>query len=393
MHQAVGCLTARRLIPLITLVVKDYQVELDTPLTYERARHLQDTLTLARPYSGRQQIQSINLSAETGRGYYKWALSPFITRSAKLSTEIDELPKRQYRLTQITELLDNVGYLVQHHATFLQNKIFQTFLLKCLRKVKEDYASLEQYIDKVDSYLAHDEHMSRNLQAILCPLTRDLNRSLESFSLAANNIERIVSSPDFTEQQWQLLATNISAAAEQFTALFAEESGISALVDLPSTSKVVDAPIPIPERIADVQKVIALRKLAQRCYNALSYQSREGHKGLILRELLHLIEEKTNFSEGQIKHIIMELTRVTASYRETWLFQASYGQTRSARALIAAIKDPSLNNILPLASIIFEQEDINIMQVSDAHILERLKSLREGNLWQESSKTIKLISL
>ena len=88
----------------------------------------------------------------------------------------------------------------------------------------------------------------------------------------------------------------------------------------------------------------------------------------------------------------MELTRITASYRETWLFQAAYGQTRSAKALIAAIKDPTLNSVLPLASIIFAEPTTNFMKVSDEQILKRLKNLQEGNLGQESSNKMKLIS-
>ena len=392
-HQDVSRLTARRLVPLIALVVKDYQVELDTPLSTERAKISQRPANnTPNIWSGKQQIQAINTSAELGGGYYTWALSPFIIMSAEVAAALDELPKRQYRMTQMTELLDNVGDLVQHYRSFLQNKSFQTFLLKCLNKVKEEYADLDRHIEKVDECLAQDERMSRGLQSILRPMTRDLTNSLDGFMLATNNFERIVSLPDFTENERQLLATKLSTVSNQFSLLFAQDSGITSLIDMPAIALPSRVKTVIKPNFVEVRKVVALKKLVEHCYNALSYQSSEGHKGSILRELLNLIEEKPTFNEKEIKHVIMELARVTASYRETWIFQAAYGNTRSARALIAAIKDPILNEILPLASIIFGQSNMNMMEVSDAQILHRLKNLREGNHWQESSEKIKLLS-
>ena len=234
--------------------------------------------------------------------------------------------------------------------------------------------------------------MSRGLQSILRPMTRDLTNSLDGFMLATNNFERIVSLPDFTENERQLLATKLSTVSNQFSLLFAQDSGITSLIDMPAIALPSRVKTVIKPNFVEVRKVVALKKLVEHCYNALSYQSSEGHKGSILRELLNLIEEKPTFNEKEIKHVIMELARVTASYRETWIFQAAYGNTRSARALIAAIKDPILNEILPLASIIFGQSNMNMMEVSDAQILHRLKNLREGNHWQESSEKIKLLS-
>jgi hypothetical protein len=400
-HQEVGRLTGRRLVPLITLVINDYQVDLDTPIKHDRGGSSLKNQNPPPIYDGKQQVQAINQSADMQNTYYTWALSPFVTMSTKLAREIDTLPKRQYRLTQMTELLDSVSYLIKNYRNFLQNKIFQTFLLKCLNKAKEEFLALDQYIDTVDLYLAQDERMSRSLQATLRPMTKDLNTSLEAFSLAATNFEGIVNAPDFTDQLRPLLATKLTLISNQFSALFAEDSGITALIDAAPDANPVDrAPIEkeivasnmAPTGIVETRKVMALRKLVQRCYIALSYQSREGHKGLLLRELSNFIENRPNFTEGQIKHVVMELTRITASYRETWLFQAAYGQTRSARALIAAIKDPNLNSVLPLASIIFEQPNINIMQVKDAQILEQLKNLREGNRWEESSGKIEITS-
>lgn len=393
-HQEVGCLTAQRLVPLMTLVIEDYRIDVDTPYSQTRTHYAESHPTSPQCRRGKQQVHAINQSAETGRGYYQWVLSPFITKSPLVPSEIDELPKRQYRLTQITKLMDNVGDLLQHYRHFLHHAPFQTFLLKCLTHVKEEYTALEQHIEKVDQCLG-DEHINRNLQAILRPMIRDLNNSLRDFALATTSFETLVSAPDFTDQQRQLLASKLGSISEQFTTLFEEDSGVERLIALPTSSLPIQE-IPAPNVLTDrveARQVIALRKLVMRCYNALSHQSREGHKGDLIRELLTIIEGQPHFTEAQIKHLVMDLTRVTASYRETWIFQASYGQTRSARALISAMRDPSLNSILPLASILFEGSGMQFKQVSDAQILQRLKSLRGGHHWQESVEQIKLVTL
>ena len=393
-HEQVGQLTARRLVPLLMLVIKDFPIKVDSELTRQRAKRSQRSPTAKTIWAGEQQVQAINASANRGNEYYYWSLSPFIKMSPGVAAEVEDLPKRQYRITQMTELLDNVSFLVKYYRSFLQDNVFQSFLLKCLGKVKAEYTALDVYISKIERHIADDEVMTRSLRSILQDMTKDINTSLENFSLDTANFERLVSSPNFTEEQRQILATKLTSLSDQFSKLFGEESGIAQLVSTSAipqktSTTAVPALLSLPENV----EARALRKLTERCYIALSAQSREGHKGALLRELLVMIEEKPNFNEAQIKHIIMELTRITASYRETWLFQAAYGQTRSAKALITAIKDPSLNKALPLASIIFERADLNISQYSDAQILKRLKSLREDNRWQEASTNMHLIAI
>ncbi len=389
-HQEVSCLTARRLVPLLCLVLKDYRVDVDSAMIYGQEKHSEESQVTMKIWSGKQQLQAINKSAEKGTGYYHWSLSPFLHMSKEIAAEINELPKQQYRMTQMTELLDEISELIQNYRSFLQNKLFQMFLLKCLNKMKEEYAALDRHIDKVDSHLAHDERMSRNMQAILRPMTRDLSNSLNAFSLAMANVERVLSAPDFPDQQRRLLATKLHSIAAQFSSLFAEDSGITALIDTAPTTT-IEKKVVLPNSIVYAKKIIALKNMIQRCYDALSYQSRDGQKGSLLRELLTLIANKPHITDDQIKHIIMELTRITASYRETWVFHAAYGQTRSAQALIKAIKDPDLNSVLPLASIIFDKPTMNMKNISDEKILLHLKSLREYHLWQKSSSKLQLI--
>ncbi len=390
----VGRLTAGRLVPLITLVIEDYRVEVDTPVTYAYAKQSEESETAPPIHSGKQQVHHINASAALGEGYYQWILSPFLNSTGDTS-RLDELPKHQYRMTQITKLMDSVSELVQNYRSFLQHKSFQRFLLTCLNKVKEEYAKLDAHIDEADSLLAQDELMSRSLQAILRPMMSDLNRSLEAFGLATANFERVVSAPDFTDQQRQLLSTKLGSISDQFQSLFSEDSGVLDLMRVEDTEDPQAGAAPVvgeisPTTIVESRKVLALRKLVQSCYDALSYQSRHGHKGVLMCDLLTMIDRKPNFTEGQVKYILVELMRVTASYRDTWFFQADYARTRSTMALIKAIKDKQRYGILPLAGILFGNAATNMSRMSDTEIFEKLRALRETNHWQESCHAIQI---
>lgn len=392
-HQEVGVLTARRLIPLITLVVEDYRVNVDTPRSIMIAKRSESVPTAARCLSGLKQVKMINESAKMGEAYYTWVLSPFMHLGAWASQRIDELPKLQYRMTLMSLLMDNVCDLVNNYRSFLQHRRFQDFLLRCLGRVRLEYQSLEDKIDEVDGYMAQDEHMSRSLRDILLPMTKDMDKSLKAFAQATSNFERVISAPDFNEKQKSLVEEKITLIREQYYELFSEDCELNSLLE--SDAHLADQALQqlatVPS-IVEARKVLWLMKLVQRCYDALSFQSKHGHKGLLLRDLLTMIEAKPNFTDEQIALVVMELIRVTSSYRETVFFQAGYGQTSSAHALISAIKDPTFNGYLRLAAIVFNKSNINFMKLTSNQILQRLNVLREGNDWQQAESEIKLVS-
>jgi hypothetical protein len=145
--------------------------------------------------------------------------------------------------------------------------------------------------------------------------------------------------------------------------------------------------------IISVDRVIALHQLAHQCYDSLSSLSKQGHKGALLNNLLKKIDQhKPQFNEEQYKRAVLELVNITASYRPTYFFQAAYGQTRSAKVLINAIKNTRLNEVLPIASIIFNTPDIDYSKQSDETIVDLLQSLRRDKRWSESSHAIGALS-
>jgi len=388
-RQKVAVLTARRLMPLITLVLEDYRIEVDTEHSYSLAK--QSKGTGSELFSGKEQVKIINKMAEKGGDYYMWALSPFVKLSVDSARQLDMLPTHQYRMTQMTELLDSVSEIVQNYRSFLQSSLFQQFLLTCLNKVKEEYAELDRHIELVDNFLSKDESMSRSMQAILRPMMGELNSSLAAFDTATRNFEYVVGAPDFSDKQKQLLSAKIAGIHQQFTGLFKEDSGISTLGAeiLPDESSNTR---PAPAASVEARKVLALRKLVQGCLDSLSYLSRYGHKGDLLENLLAMIDRKPNFTDAQIKEVILELIHVSASYRQTSFFQAEYGQSRSAQYLIAAVKDPDIKRNLPLAELIFNRE-VAVMQLTDTDVISGLNTLREENDWEESASEISRVAL
>lgn len=396
-HIDVGRLTARRIIPLMSLVIEDYRIDVDTLETREDNA---TTLLESGFMSGKKQIQAINLSAKTGgqNEYYVWTLSPFVKLSPGAAQEFDALPKYQYRMTQMTQLMDNVRELVENYRNLLQHKIFQSFLLKCLNKVKEEYQILDRRIDQAAKYLAHDELISRSLQSILRPMMNDLNVSLDAFAVAAANFERVISSPNFLIRERDMFKNKLMLVDQQFKGLFDETSGMDEIFNaLPETKLLMKNPNTISsfslKQSVETRKVIALRKLVQQCHDALSFQSKKGHKGALMRDLLNIMDAKIDYTEAEFNQVIMELVHLVASYRQTWFFQAAYAQTRSAKILIEAIKDPSINVIFPLAAVIFDDPNINFLNLSQDQILKRLKSIREIKQWPEAIHQIPMVAV
>jgi ribosomal protein S13 len=434
----VAALTARRLIPILTLVIDDYKVDIGM---HQSRTVKNDTDSTQKMWSAKEQIKGINELASEGI-YYKWELSPFIKLAQDTEEELDKLPQHQYRFSKIAKLLDSINDIVQHYRNFLQLKSFQHFLINCLNKIKNEYTLLENHINAVDVKISKDQAITRNMTAILRPMMEYLNNSLNAFTAAARNFEHVITAPDFTEQQKRLMDAAFSSIKMQCVELFHDDPEFSALIEskplevntastnrtalipkeplliIPSAmstppinddEKTTDTPEPVfheeitPEKNTtkagqvtkssipkdiNSNKVNVLKALVVRCRETLSYQSKYSQKGQLLNDLLTVINKTSNPTDSNIQHAVNELVRITLSYRSTWLFQAAYGETRSAKALISAIRDPQLNAILPLASLIFDSND-NLTLETDTQIIARFRNLREKNNWQKAVEDIK----
>lgn len=119
----------------------------------------------------------------------------------------------------------------------------------------------------------------------------------------------------------------------------------------------------------------------------MSYQSQYSIKGKLLNNILKFVDAHTVLTTQQVSCIINELARITLSYRPTFFFQAAYAETRSARVLIANLKDHKFNGQLPLRKLLFEQE-LDLTNETDSHIIQRLRDHKTQKQWEDSCDQI-----
>ena len=376
--------SAIRIIPLFAWVINDYLLKDDIPLL----RH-QDEASPQDIYHVEQQIQRIQNTTHLSP-YYVFDLTSFVPNAISLSPHLDDLIQWQQRLTKVTELLYNIHDIITRYQHLLSNPSFQAFLTSCLRHLKEEYAIIDTKVAAMDAAVGNDVQISRGFQQILRTLISDLNPCLEMLTPAVMHMEHMIQDPHFTQQQRQMLSSKLHKLSTEFSALFTETCPLDTLIPAePVIVKQLSRSIKLPP-IAEQQKLTALKHLVQQCHNALSSQSKKEHKGKLLNQLCEMIERQAETSEEHIRKVILELTRITASYRTTWIFHADYGRTRSAQALIHAIKDPHINQSLPLASIIFNDPSINVLKLTDGQVIKQLQSLKNANQWQTSCENIRL---
>lgn len=383
-------LTAQRLIPFITFVIDDYGIDVDTPLILEKIKRTPGL------YNSKQQIEMINQMVQSNEvtSYYKLTLSPFLNANEETVTALNQLIKNHTRMRHMTKLLDGVGELINDYRNFLQHKDFQLFLNKCLNRVSEEYTTMNKQISRFDIQITDDESMSHNLKQILGQMTSEMTARLKAFLIATNNLNGVIASPDFPEEQKQLLEKKIDTINQQFLNLFHEASGLEQWLTIdqfstgnplpPETVIAPEATMPSEIKISSNQ-MIALSKLAHNCYDGLSFSSKYGCKGVLLLNLIETIDTNPDFTTEQFNHIVKELVKVSATYRETYFFQAAYGQSRSAKVIIKAIQDPHLKNTLPLASILFSTESIDFSEQSEEQIVKALNTLCIVKHWQTTA--------
>jgi hypothetical protein len=223
-------LLALILIPLFTLTVADFRIKVDTTKSLSRVKETTDENGISPFYLGIEQVQLINITAqehsenlpnfERAEYFYHWSISPYLVLTHQAARAIDSLPSKQYRMTQITELLDYISELTLSYKSFLQYKSFQAFLLDCLQLVDAEYRKFAEETTRVEHILSSDGKLDRTLKSVLLTMTRELSDNLIAFRQTIDDISHIVSAPDFTELRKQELDKHIKKIETQFVQLF-----------------------------------------------------------------------------------------------------------------------------------------------------------------------------
>lgn len=224
---------ALKLLPLFTLATADFRIKVDTRKSLNRIKETTGHDGISLYNSGNEQVQLINNTAQeysmyppcvvTRESIYHWSISTFLKLTPEAAESLDHLPSKQYRMTQITELLDYISELTLSYKSFLQYKTFQAFLLDCLQQVDSEYRQFATEAALVEQLLSLDGKLDRALKNILQTMIVQLSDNLSAFRQSIDEISHIVSAPDFTELRKQELDKHIKRIEKKFIQLFGRE--------------------------------------------------------------------------------------------------------------------------------------------------------------------------
>ena len=226
-HQSVSIRTARRLVPFVPLVIGDFarmNAESGKPeQSAELATDMDGSKKIKLDLD--KQLQAIGTSAKSGKGYYTWdilTLGRPITDPTVLDM-LKELPKYQYRMTQITALLDTIRELTETYRNCLTDPSFVKFMKDCFQKINEETMGLRETISQIDkSLFTSGQSEDRSLLDVLHPMSIEFGKQMNSVVAAIGQLDHVVSAPDFTEKERARLEKKYDAIKEQYFALFGE---------------------------------------------------------------------------------------------------------------------------------------------------------------------------
>lgn len=402
---------ARRLVPFLSSVNGDLKhfktdevAESHDPAAVKRSN------SMKRIHKDLDSQLEISASDKPADAYYRWDI---LTVDGKLQKSeardiLSELPKYGYRMSQMTKLIDSIEYMTENYATCLTDETYVKFMVECLRQFKSETKMLNDRIDKMTQTFS-DPRQSRDastsiLVNVLEPMSAEFKKQAHAIDAASSRISMLLQRDTFISEQETVVKQRFSEIGEQYKALFGTSpllEGVQAkLLGAASPTRASDAqPESALKRrpamtrghgsaqepagpaasmvVSDGNEREELLKLIDTCFNAMSYQSRHGEKGDLLKLLQTKVEGTDPLTKDDVAAMVKHLISVTARYRETYFFQASYGETRSAKALIAAVRDPVVNKALGLSEVLFGDASADVKGMKDDVLVARLVKLRE----------------
>lgn len=382
--------TARRIIPITTLVLADYRVDLNNTKSIKN-----DSII-----TGNDQIDAINAQAKAKGGYYYWSLSSILQLSGTLVESIDQLPIYQDRMTKITLLIDNLVSLMNQYHHYLQLAPFQRFLIKCFTRIKEEYLLLAQQVQRLNVFLGDDEKISRELNGVLRPMIDTLDQSINNITLTIDCCFTVLNKPDFIERQRQLLLQKLELINGQYLSLFGTDAEVSFITQEIKTQNSI-RPLALPDETHAIavstgsfpvieqhevttEQFHAFKLMAKKCYAEMSLLSQCSKKGADLLLFLSRLDEIHELSLKEYKQQFFELIRIVAAYRPMGFFSAAYADTRSAKPIIDALCDPDFSKMLPPASMIFDLKERALTLLDKDKVLQCMQQLQNTQNWSLS---------
>lgn len=382
---------ARHFLALLSLIMECFTVFQDT--------RVKDNEILQHCLSDYQQRDFIIRMAASGNQdkYYRWSLSLFLQNPKGISIKgIDELLGELNQMRLMTELLDKLGSIVLENRILLQQKNFQKTIVGALKKIRESFRTIENRLNRVEDEMNRDEMIQRSEKRILKPMFDDVEATIDSIQKSITQVNYVINNPGFNQQQQLEIQSKIHIIQQQFETIFQQQLRLP--IDLPKlehedSSPFIDESPRTPLLINLTPKKstnIALISLIQKCYDGLSTWSKEHPKGQSLTNLQLKIQQQPELKTEEIKRYFLEIVKITASPRSSYFFQANYGETRSAKILIASIMDPVFNRDLPIAALLFNNSTIDLKTLNESRIQHRIQELQQEHQWMKLAPTTSL---
>lgn len=393
-------MTFERILPLVGLACSDYRVEVDTDVSLEaskRAKVLGHTFK-----TGQEQINTITRLAYQNSAHehamFSWDLSSYITLTEEVTGKINELPRRQYKLGQLTALLDALQSFISQYKSFLQYPKFKTFVIEALNDIGREFHSLRMLLSELETDINVDTTDNRRLIDTIKTMDKNLLGEIAKFTQVINSLEEKMLAPDFEENIRKEILSRLNDLHERFYDAFGhDEPGLQSFVgslqgkaepqafhlgmDDAMEHKILVKP-------ASISQVTRMASLITDCHNALSSSSKAGEKGRMLREIHTRLTRQDHITPEQLKEVAKELARIVCAYRPTFFFQAAYGHTRSANILVNEIIATLHDESFPLSTWLFGDDfQIALQLGTSTHtvIYQHLEQLKTQSYWAENA--------
>lgn len=397
-----------RFLPLVGLVISDYKIEVDTDrsmLASSRSKKLQKYFL-----TGKQQIDEITrtsfLNKKNKENSFSWDLSTYVSLGDFAEDKLNELPHRQYKIGHLTNLLDSLQSFISQYKSFLQYSKFKEFVIDSLKKIGREFSSLKELLTDIEHEINTTTTENRRLISTILAMDDKLVSEISNFTSEINSIEDKMLAPDFEDNIKREIVQRLSDISDKFNDAFGDHDPsltnfMEKVSDGMPCHSYNDNSINVNSRVSnnvsfehDVQEksnasqITKVSALIIKCYHGLSSASKNGVKGRMLLDIHQRMSEKYTLTTLELKQISIELTRIVCAYRPSLFFQASYGQTKSAKILLKAISKNLENDELPLSKWLFGEEfDLLASEESTVEkaLLSQLNNLKIECLWSSSS--------
>jgi hypothetical protein len=357
---------AQYFLALISLIMECFTIFNDTRSKTADSASLSDK-------AQRQIILEIAASQDENR-YYRWSMTLFLQKQAGSSREkLDALLCELNHMHMMTELLDKLGSMVLENKILLLEKNFQTTLMDTLKKIREAYRQLNLRLNTIEDAMNQDESIQRNEKRILQPMLDDVEMTLETIQKSIAQVSEIINHPLFSEKQQQAIAKQMQDVQNQFRSIFGSDIHLSTLPMLRVQN------LGAQENLSAEKQ--ACIKLIEICYQEMSTLSKYHPKGQSLIELKKNVQSTCIYTKTELKRDFLKLIEISSSPRANYFFQAAYGQTRSAKALIKSLLDPAFKLRKPFLELLFEPEFKDLNHLSETELIERLNQLQAQYQW------------